>query len=201
MIKVKERMFAARPVADWLDVNQYPKTTRDSLRWEFLRRHPQYQLSWKHEGNNMDLAEKMFGLAMPMPDPFHPYINVPIVFGSASRQANNTLNMSIDVFEPLEPQFEKIRKGVLHARTMLKKAAPSVYGEKLNTRYPQKHDFVRDLRALDAYATGASYGKIAKTLNKSLEYAYSEYGRRYVEQAFAVQALITGQREQALTKK
>lgn len=209
-----------RPVANWRDAAAYPRDVSDLYsadvvraysaasklllgnmmwRWEFLRRHPEYQRKWNKPSGK---SGRIFGLAVPSPDPFRPDRNIPLIFGDASgERVADTLTAVIDLRYPAKDQLAILQQRYVQVHRVLKsKLSSAIYKRKYGHKWPQKRDIVRALRVLDAYADGASFGEIARVTGKNIPpESRSEYGRRYVQQALAMQALFTRLPEQTLT--
>jgi hypothetical protein len=119
----------------------------------------------------------------------------------------DTLTATIDLRYPIKKQLDLLRQQYMHAHSLLKDGPDQKnYKKKYGRKWPKKRDIVRSLRALDAYAAGESFAGIGRTLNKAPRKAKdsiqqdqdSVQGRRYVEQAFSLQALFTRLPQQTL---
>lgn len=206
----------ARPIANWQNRDEYdikpedfydadtlashPTAGEKALlqnmiwRWEFLRRHPEYQTNWKEAEENWQLANMLYGLSTVGLDPFDPDKRAPIIFSDMGETAKPWLiSCTVDLRYPIKPQLPLINAHYGRAKGLIAKTmSKEKFNKEYRKKWPNKSKIIKALRVLDAYAEGISYAQIAKTLGAAADKAHmSQYGKEYVENAFAIQHYFT----------
>jgi hypothetical protein len=197
------------PIKEFRNAAMFPHADAEGVawRWEFLRRHPDYQLFYeRHAGRELTRTERaqlleQFGaerLDDPMLDansvsaPARSGTVVPLVTernvggiegvgdpGTTTRPER--MAFSINRTLPLEPQFEKIRRAVERANAA-ERMSTSV-GNANRSAWP---DY---LRVLDAKAAEATNDEIAAVIYPGAPNEYPEYIGRDRARKAAKQAM------------